>query len=223
MADTGNKLPPVSSAEAKRREQQRVKALIERDRQDRMREIERAAAEIKVREGLVVTAHETVVEPTPEWFQHGDAESFTPELPDGTVREIKSVRRVNCPMILRMLRGGNLENEQYQALRFYAETYEIAGLHGSIPIAQIGREVFGGSHDKVMFTEAQQQAQKALREMKAVIPKHQVRFFEAVVIKNVPVRRAAQFMRTRRSNALNDLHKIADAMVPIAKNLGGVE
>lgn len=223
MTDKADKYPPVAVSEARQRENARVKALIERDKQDRMKEIERAAAEIKVREGLVISAHETVIEPTPEWFQHGDSETFTPELPDGTVRELKSVRRVNCPMILRMLRGGNLENEQYQALRFYAETYEVAGLHGSIPIAQIGREVFGGSHDKVMFTEAQQQAQKALREMKAVIPAHQARFFEAVVIKNVPVRRAAQFMRTRRSNALNVLRKIADTMVPIAKNLGGVE
>lgn len=223
MANSVNKTPPVSVAERKLRERQRVKAMIERDKQDRMKEIERAAAEIKIREGLVVTAHETVMEPTPEWFQHGDSETFTPELPDGTVRDIKSVRRTNCPMILRMLRARKLENEQYQALRFYAETYEIAGLHGSIPIAQVGREVFGDGHDRVMFTETQQQAQKALREMKSVIPRHQVRFFEAVVVGNVPVRRAAKFIRTRRNNALIFLLKIADSMVPIAKNLGGVE
>lgn len=223
MADTTPIRPYVSSAEAKRREQERVKAMIERDKAERAREYERAAAEIELASGKTAYVKETVIEPTPEWFQHGDTEAFTPEVPDRTSIVLKSVRRVNCPMVLRMLRAGKLENEQYQALRFYAETYEMAGLHGNIPIAQIGREVFGESHDKVMFTESQQQAQKALREMKSVIPKHQVRFFEAVVIGNTPVRRAAQFMRTRRDNALKALRNIADAIIPIAKNLGGVE
>lgn len=204
MADTANKTPPVSVAEAKRRERQRVKAIIERDKADRMREIERAAAEIKVREGLVVTAHETVIEPTPEWFQHGDAEPFTPELPDGTVRELKTVRRVRVPIILRMLNKRDLDVDQYRALAWYSECYEMAGLHGSIPIAQIGREVFTPeAGDRLMFNERQQDAQNQLRAVRSVITTHRIRFFEAVVIDNVPVARAARFTRTTRRNQLN--------------------
>lgn len=223
MADTGSIKPYVSAAEAKRREQERVKALIERDKADRMREIERAAAELKIREGLVVSAHETVVEPTPEWFQHGDAESYTPELPDGTVREIKTVRRVRVPIILRMLHRGQLDNDQYRALNWYSECYERAGLHGAIPSVQIGKEVFGGGPDRVLFTESQQQAQRMLREVKDRIPKHQVRFFEAVVIDNVPVRRAARFVRARKGKALIIFKNLSDIAVDVVKNLGGLE
>lgn len=202
MTDTPTIRPYVSSAEAKRREKARVKAMIERDKADQMKEIERAAAEIKVREGLVVTAHETVMEPTPEWFQHGDAESFTPELPDGTVRELKTVRRVLVPIVLRMLHADKIDSDQYRALNWYRECYERAGLFGSIPIAQIGREVFGGGPDRVLFTEDQQEAQKLLRQVKSVISPHRVRFFEAVVIGNIPVSRAARFIREKRSKHL---------------------
>ena len=124
MADTANKTPPVSVAERKRREQRRVKALIDRDKQDRMREIERAAAEIKVREGLVVTAHETVMEPTPEWFQHGDSESFTPELPDGTVRELKTMRRKSQSPWRRMVEAGQIAPENFAAAQSIAYVHE---------------------------------------------------------------------------------------------------
>jgi hypothetical protein len=212
--------PPVSAAEAKRREEARVKALIERDRQDRMRDIERAAAELKIREGLVVTAHETVIDPTPEWFQHGDAQAYTPELPDGTVREIKTVRRVRVPIILRMLQRGQIDNDQYRALDWYSDCHERAGLQGSIPIVQIGREVFGGGPDRVLFTESQQQAQKLLREVKAEIPKHMVRFFEAVVIDNVPITRASRFIRTKPNNALKPFKHLTILVTAKVESLG---
>jgi hypothetical protein len=204
--------PPVSAADAKRQEQRRVKALIERDKADRMREIERAAAEIKVREGVVVTAHETVIEPTPEWFQHGDSESFTPELPDGTVRELKTVRRVLVPIVLRMLHADKIDSDQYRALVWYRECYERAGLLGSIPSVQIGKEVFGGGPDRVLFTEMQQDAQRQLREVKAEIPAHRVKFFEAVVIGNVPVTRASRFVRTKPAKALKIFKDLAQSV-----------
>lgn len=132
MADTSPTRPYVSAAEAKRREQARVKAMIARDRQDRMREIERAAAEIKVREGLVVTAHETVMEPTPEWFQHGDSQTFTPELPDGTVRDIKSVRRKSQSPWLRMVEAGQIAPEIFAAAQSIAYVHERISRAGGL-------------------------------------------------------------------------------------------
>lgn len=220
MADTSPTRPWVSSAEAKRREQERVKAMLERDRQDRMREIERAAAEIELTSGRVAYVKETVVEPTPEWFQHGDVEDFTPEVPDNTVIVLKGKRRVLTPIILRMLRADKIDSDQYRALHWYAQTYEAAGLHGNIPMVQIGREVFGGGPDRVLFTEAQQEAQDLLRKVKSVITPHRVRFFEAVVIGNVPIERASRFVRTRRGNALNIFKNEAQKVTAQVFSLG---
>ena len=214
MTDTPTIRPYVSSAEAKRRESARVKALIERDRQDRMREIERAAAEIEMASGKSAFVKETVIEPTPEWFQHGDSEDFTPEVPDKTAIVMKTKRRVQTPIIKRMWAAGKLDIDQYRALAWYADCYERAGLHGSIPSVQIGKEVFGGGPDRVLFTEAQQEAQRTLRMLRDVITPHRVRFFEAVVIDNVPVARASRFIRTTRNNQLK-LFKIEAQKVTV--------
>ena len=220
MADASNKLPPLPVSEAKRREQARVKALIERGKADRMREIERAAAEIELASGKTASIRETVVEPTPEWFQHGDVQDFTPEVPDGTAIVLKTFRRVRTPIILRMLHAGKIDNDQYRALNWYSECYEMAGLHGSIPIAQIGKEVFGGGPDRVPFTERQQQAQKLLRQVRSVITAHRVRFFEAVVIDNVPITRASRFVREKPQKALKTFRNEADKVTAEVERLG---
>lgn len=212
--------PPISAAEARRNEQARVKAMIERDKADRAREYERAAAEIELASGKTAYVKETVMEPTPEWFQHGDAESFTPEVPDRTAIVLKTVRRVQTPIVKRMWTAGKLDIDQYRALTFYADCYEHAGLHGSIPIAQIGKEVFGGGPDRVLFTEAEQEAQRVLRMLRAVLTPHRVRFFEAVVIDNVPVARASRFIRTTRRNQLNLFKIEAQKVTSEAVRLG---
>lgn len=220
MVDASNKLPPLPVSEAKRREQARVKALIERDKADRMREIERAAAEIELASGKTASIRETVVEPTPEWFQHGDVQDFTPEVPDRTAIVLKTFRRVRTPIILRMLHAGKIDNDQYRALNWYSECYEMAGLHGSIPIAQVGKEVFGGGPDRVLFTERQQQAQKLLRQVRSVITAHRVRFFEAVVIDNVPITRASRFVREKPQKALKTFRNEADKVTAEVERLG---
>jgi hypothetical protein len=212
--------PPVSAADAKRQEQARVKAMIARDKADQMREIERAAAEIELASGKTAYVKDMTIEPTPEWFQHGDVQTFTPDVPDGTAIVLKTVRRVRVPVILRMLHRDQIDSDQYRALNWYSECYEQAGLHGSIPIAQIGREVFGGGPDQVLFTESQQQAQRLLREVKAEIPKHMIRFFEAVVIDNVPITRASRFIRTKPANALKPFKQLAQSVTLKVDALG---
>ena len=60
-------------------ERQRVSAIIERDRIDRIREQDRAAAEIEVAEGVFVNLSDSVTEPTPEWISKGDVRTFVPK------------------------------------------------------------------------------------------------------------------------------------------------
>lgn len=212
--------PPVSAAERKRQEQRRVEALIERDKADRAREYERAAAEIELASGKTAYVKETVIEPTPEWFQHGEAQEISVDTPDNTAIAMKTVRRVQTPIIKRMWAAGKLDIDQYRACTWYAECYEASGLHGNIPSVQIGKEVFGGGPDRVLFTEAQQEAQRTLRMLKSVLTPHRVRFFEAVVIDNVPVARASRFIRTTRSNQLKLFKYEAQKVTAEAIRLG---
>lgn len=214
--------PTVPKHPAITAEQQRVRELIERHKADHAREIVRAAAEIELASGKTASILDAVMEPTPEWRQHGDVERYTPRQPDGTVRQVTTVRRVLTPIALRMLRAGKIDNEQYRTCVWYAATYERAGLMGTIPSVQIGREVFGGGPDRVLFTEAQQDAQRALRRVKAVIPKHEVRFFEAVVIGDVPITRASRFLRAKPAKALKRFRFIVEQVCDEVKNLGGI-
>lgn len=124
MADTSNNMPPVSVAEMKRREQARVKALIERDKADHMREIERAAAEIELKSGKIASIRETVIEPTPEWFQHGESQPFTPEVPDRTAIVLKTVRRKSQSPWMRMIESGQIAPEIFAAAQSIAYVHE---------------------------------------------------------------------------------------------------
>lgn len=212
----------TTGREYTKHQRKREQELIARDKAWHAEEIMRAAAEIRVREGVTAMVVDTVVPPTPEWMQQGDTETYIPRQPDGTVAQVKTVRRVRTPITMRLLHRGKIDNEQYQACHWYAECYERAGFHGPIPSVNMGQEVFGGGADRVLFTEAQQQAQRDLRQAKAVIPKHMVRFFEAVVIGNVPVTRASRFIRMKPHNALKQFRIIADKLVEPVKNLGGI-
>jgi len=213
MTDKKAIYPSVPVSESRIREQERINAMIARDKQDRMREIERAADEI-------ILTQQDVTAPPPEWFQHGDARDFSVEVPDRTAIALKTVRRIRTPIILRMLNADKIDSDQYRALNWYSECYEAAGLLGSIPSVQIGREVFGGGPDRVLFTETQQQAQQMLRQVKSVITPHRVRFFEAVVIGNVPIERASKFVRTRRGNALIIFKNEAQKVTAEVERLG---
>lgn len=102
----------------------RVKALIERDKADQMREIERAAAEIELASGKSAFVKETVIEPTPEWFQHGDAENFTPEVPDRTAIVLSTVRRKSQSPWMRMLDAGQITPEIFAAAQSIAYVHE---------------------------------------------------------------------------------------------------
>lgn len=132
MPDAPSTRPYVSSAEAKRREQQRVKAMIERDKADQMKEIERAAAELELASGRVAYVKETVLEPTPEWFQHGAFENFTPEVPDKTSIVLSTVRRKSQSPWLRMVEAGQIAPEIFAAAQSIAYVHERIARAGGL-------------------------------------------------------------------------------------------
>jgi hypothetical protein len=205
--------PPVSAADAKRQEQARVKAMIERDRQDRMREIERAAAEIELASGKTAYVKETVIEPTAEWFQHGDAQEVSVDTPDRTAIAMKTVRRVRTPIVARLHTKGHIGTEELKACLWYRMVHEYAGLEGRFSSSRFndtpasasrgsGEAAFDGH---IPMTEQEAMARRYFREARSRISANSVVFFDKVVLHDLPITRASRFLRTKNTKILRML------------------
>lgn len=204
------------------REQHRVNLMIERDRRDRLQESIITAAELSVSEGVTASIVDTKREPTPEWLSHGDVEPFVPRQHDKTVAVVSTVRRNRIGIPTRMAKRGQLSEDQLKGCLWYSMTYDLAGLDPSIPSVQIGREVFGGQNDRVPFTDRQQEAQSDLRLVKKKLPAKYIRFFEAVVIGNIPISRAKRLGQFGRAKALRCFTGMAETVYGETKNFKGV-
>lgn len=193
-------------ARLKQEEEDRVAALIKRDKTYRIREREREGALLKVSEGNYVDLAGTVVEPTPEWMEKGDTRTFIPKQPKDTTKIAKSVRRVVTPMVIRMLQAGRLTGDQAAACTWYRTQYERAGLDGRVKTAHIsltGNTGGGGGMGQAPMAqhEREVEARLAYRAAKDALTPFYVKFFEAVVIHDIPVTRAARFARCRNDRA----------------------
>lgn len=196
------------SLEAMRREEAaRVKALIERDRADRIREADRKRAEIELANGSFVNIADSVVEPTPEWLAHVPHRSYTPKQPDSTVRVISTVRHDYLSRIMKMHRSGKLSDDHFAACIWYRDRHDMAGLHGrykSSHISLTGNVGGGGNgagQSPMALHEREASARVEYRAARAAITQFYVRFFEAVVINDVPLSRASRFARCRNEKA----------------------
>lgn len=172
-------------------QRKREKALIARDRAYAESERKRLEAQAAFEGGAMTAAHDAVDGPTPEQLAHGEFGTFQIDM-DKKQSAVSRVghRRFSTPIIVRMYRNGRLNDDTVRACVWYRGIYDATGLEGSIRIADIGREVFGGGNDGMMFTERQVEAQTAYREAReCIVPKYR-KFFEAVVLSDIPVRRA---------------------------------
>lgn len=190
----------------KQEEEDRVAALIKRDKKDRSRERDRKAADMEVAEGRFVNLSDTVVEPTPEWLEKGDTATFVPKQPKGTTKVIRSVRRVVTPMVIRMLQAGRITGEQAAACTWYRTQWERAGLSGRVKTAHIsltGNTGGGGGMGQAPMAqhEREVEARMAYRAARESLTPFYVKFFESVVIHDIPVSRAARFARCRNDRA----------------------
>ena len=177
----------------------RVTALIERDQADRQRDQDRRIARGLAESGNFERLDETVMEPTPEWEAKGDAENYTPRTEDGTVRTVKTRRRIDKPLIRRMWNAGRLTDEQYAACSWYRDRHDCAGLDGRYKSSHIsltaGTSGGGGGDGQspMALHEYEAQARIEFRAARAALPAFYLRFFEAVVLGDVPLRRAGRF------------------------------
>ena len=183
-------------------EHARVEALIARDRVDRSREMDRKLAEHEVAAGVFVNLSDAVLEPTPEWLGKGETRTFYPRQLDETTRVIKTVRRVVTPITTRMHRAGKLSDEQSAACDWYRDCYEAAGLDGRYKTSSLGSTGGGGTglscHPMARHAH-EVEAREAFRKARKALPEHFLRGFDAVVLGDLPLRRAARFIRSDNS------------------------
>lgn len=205
-------MPRVSpSSEARR-----VAAILARDEADRIAEKSRADAERNVRLGLPANEADLIIPPTPEWIAQGDAIPYRPRhdgqwasLSEG----ITTMRRVLTPIATRLHRAGKLNDEQLSACTWYRRTYDEAGLEGTLPGTDFLKEVWTAPQSRGMnFTEEQVAAQEQLRQARAYIPSAFVKFFEAVILYDIPVKRAARAHKCRFRHEVQCLRDCATAV-----------
>lgn len=193
----------VTESAAARQERERVEALIEREKKDRVREADRKAAELEVAKGLTVNIGEAVIEPTPEWLEKGSFNTFTPKLENGTVRTVMAYRRAKTPMILKFWNSGRMTDDQALACMWYRDQFEAAGLVGrykSSHISLTGNTGGGGGgagQAPLALHAREAEARDSFRHAAAAIAPVLLKMFDAVVLHDIPLRRAAKFVRCR--------------------------
>lgn len=194
----------------------RVASILARDAADRDAEAARTLAERNMRLGVPANAADLIIPPTPEWISQGDAIPYRPRhdgqwasLSEG----ITTMRRVLTPIVKRLFHAGKLNEEQFSACTWYRRTYDEAGLEGTLPGTDFLKEVWTAPQSRGMnFTEEQIAAQEHLRQARANIPSAFVKFFEAVVLNDIPVKRAARAHKCRYRHQVECLRECATAV-----------
>lgn len=197
-------------------EKRRVKSLIEDHKRSIAMEANRQSAEIEVRDGVFVNLDDTVMGPTPEWLLNVPSQSFIPRQPDGTVRKVSTVRSVQTPIIIRMLRSGKISDEHAYACIWYREVHAKAGLEGRYSTNQFGPQIgfgassakrVGGAGGHIPMTEDEAYAREMYRAARNSISSHNIKYFESVVIQDIPLHRASRFARCRYGRFIDTFRK----------------
>lgn len=204
-------------ARLKQEEEDRVAALIKRDKKDRSRDRDRKAADMEVAEGRFVNLSDTVVEPTPEWLEKGDVTTFVPKQPKGTTKVIRTVKRMKAAMVMRLFFQGKITEDQMRACMWYRDQYEIAGLMGRVKsnhLSLTGNTGGGGGMGQApMALHAREaEARELFRSARDAITPFYLKFFDSIVIHDIPPSRAARFARCRNDRAFARFRDCAQEM-----------
>jgi hypothetical protein len=133
----------AAAASKPAQERARVRALLNTDAAEREQESRRRSAVIELDEGKFVNIEDTVLPPTPEWMEKADVVAYTPKGEDGTVRSIRTVRRLLISQLTYLHSHGVLDDDLYSACRWYKDRYEAAQMEPAAGIASYGETVRG--------------------------------------------------------------------------------
>lgn len=214
------------SLEAMRREEAaRVKAMIERDRADRIREADRTRAEIELANGSFVNIADSVIEPTPEWLAKGDVATYQPKQPDGTVREVKTVRRKAGSVLVGMHLEGRINEDHFVACMWYRSVYEQAGVDGrykSSHISMTGNTGGGGGMGQHPMArhEREAEAREMYRLVKMEINPRFLPVFELVVVEGHTLRAASALAKRDNSRLIANFTLAAQRVFDFCERKG---
>lgn len=206
---------------ARQREADRVAAVIERDKAERTAEADRQAALLEINEGLFINVGDAVVPPTREWMEKGETMPFTVQA-DGEghhARSVKTVRRVMTSHAKRACRAGKITEEQKVACEWYRDQYDAAGLEGRVKTANLTQRISGGVAGGIMFTEDQVAAQWHYRNARERMNPGMIKFFDLVMIDEIPVDRSCRIARSGRHPYVT-LRQCADAIAGYMDEVG---
>lgn len=197
----------------------RVAGIIARDKQDRVRELDRKQADMEMAKGVFVNLSDAVIEPTPEWLAMGETKTYFPRQLDETTRVVKTVRRVVTPIVARLYRADKISEDQLRACLWYRQTHEKAGLLGRYSGsryednggASCGSIAISGGHIPMTLDEAY--AREQFREARNVMDSHFLRMFDAVVIDDIPMIRAARLARCANDRIYKHFRMITNQLV----------
>lgn len=213
---------PVATVEARKAQEQARQTRIRRaDRLYAAEEAAREAAQLEIRGGIFVSVADAVVPPTPEWLDKHETMPVTVQA-DGEghhARSVKTVRRVVTSHAKRAYRAGKITEEQKTACEWYRDQHDAAGLEGRVKTSNLAQRIAGGLPSGVMFTEDQVAAQWHFRNARERMDPRMLRFFDMVVIDEIPVARACRAARTCR-NPFVTLRRCADAVAEYMDEVG---
>ncbi|EQA97290.1 hypothetical protein [Sphingobium sp. HDIP04] len=177
-------------------EQDRVAEILRRDREDAERERRRAVAEKQVESGEFANLDDTVVPPTPELLKTGAFVPYTPKGNNGTVRSVRTVRRLLISQIAYLYSHGVLDDDLFAACRWYKDRWDAAEMEPSAPVSSYGESIRGDLvYGHLPRSQWAAEARSDFRFANSFIPIEVVHVFDAIVLHDQTLRDVSKMIR----------------------------
>lgn len=190
---------------------------------DRMTEMRRREAEISLSHGGLPDVADLTTGPTPEQFDGGDFEKFTP-IERGQVRSSTKAaspyRRV--AVIVREYRAGTIDDDMMAAARLYRDWWDRSGLEGNWKTMNLAGLGGGDGSSAGPLNDAQVEAASMVRYAQIGVREPMLAVVNAVVIADMSLNQAVREARVRKSKGkallrlgLLDLHGHIAHLLPV--------